>query len=68
MMLLEFTSLFVTAVLARNTGVGKLPVLGYDTWNAFGCNYDGALAQEQARLMQEYGLVDAGYTTVSSNL
>jgi alpha-galactosidase len=42
-------------------GVGKLPTMGYDTYNAFEKNYDGALALEQARLMKEYGLVDAGY-------
>lgn len=35
--------------------------MGYDTYNAFEKNYDGALALEQARLMKEYGLVDAGY-------
>jgi alpha-galactosidase len=35
--------------------------MGYDTYNAFNCNYTGALATEQARLMHEYGLVDAGY-------
>ena len=40
--------------------------MGYDTWNAFGCEYDGALALEQGRLMQEYGLVDIGYKTVCS--
>ncbi|KAL5346434.1 hypothetical protein ACLOAV_008705 [Pseudogymnoascus australis] len=37
--------------------------MGYDTYNAFEKNYDGALALEQARLMKEYGLVDAGYNT-----
>ncbi|KFY98616.1 hypothetical protein V498_01375 [Pseudogymnoascus sp. VKM F-4517 (FW-2822)] len=44
-------------------GIGKLPTMGYDTYNAFEKNYDGALALEQARLMKEYGLVDAGYNT-----
>lgn len=62
--------LFILAVVlakvisALDTGVGKLPVMGYDTWNVFGCDYDGALALEQAQLMQEYGLVAAGYKTV----
>ena len=35
--------------------------MGYDTYNAFGSNYTGALATEQAQLMHQYGLVDAGY-------
>lgn len=35
--------------------------MGYDTYNAFNCNYTGALATEQARAMHEYGLVEAGY-------
>jgi len=58
--------LLIAAASALDTGVGKLPVMGYDTWNAFGCDYDGAVALEQGRLMQEYGLVDLGYKTVRS--
>ena len=65
-MMLLYVIGFPTAVLTLNTGVGRLPVMGYDTWNAFGCEYDGALALEQGRLMQEYGLVDIGYKTVCS--
>ena len=42
--------------------------MGYDTYNAFNCNYTGALATEQARLMHEYGLVEAGYNVSSSTI
>jgi len=35
--------------------------MGYDMFNAFNCNYTGALVTEQARLMHKYGLVKAGY-------
>lgn len=42
--------------------------MGYDTYNAFEKNYDGALALEQARLMKEYGLVDAGYNVSSRDI
>jgi hypothetical protein len=42
--------------------------MGYDTYNAFERNYDGALALEQARLMKEYGLVDAGYNVSSQGI
>lgn len=67
-MTFKLTLLAATAVSALNTGVGKLPVMGYDTWNAFACGYDGALALEQASLMKSYGLVDAGYNTVRLDL
>lgn len=42
--------------------------MGYDTYNAFEKNYDGALALEQARLMKEYGLVDAGYNVSAQDI
>ena len=42
--------------------------MGYDTYNAFEKNYDGALALEQARLMHEYGLVEAGYNVGSQSI
>lgn len=48
-------------------GVGKLPTMGYDTYNAFEGDFDGELALEQARLMHEYGLVAAGYNVSMHN-
>jgi hypothetical protein len=42
--------------------------MGYDTYNAFNSNFTGALATEQARLMYEYGLVEAGYNVIASTL
>jgi len=54
---------FASAVHARNNGVGKLPVMGYDTFNAFGGDYDGSMATAQARIMNETGLVGLGYNT-----
>lgn len=42
--------------------------MGYDTYNAFEKNYDGDLALEQARLMKEYGLVDAGYNVSAHDI
>ena len=52
-----------TTALARNNGVGKLPVMGYDTYNAFNCDYDGEIATAQAKAMNESGLVALGYNT-----
>ncbi|KAK5164623.1 uncharacterized protein LTR77_009829 [Saxophila tyrrhenica] len=41
--------------------VGRLPAMGYNTFNAFAEDYDAALVTRQAKIMQERGLVDAGY-------
>ncbi|KXL47727.1 glycoside hydrolase family 27 protein [Acidomyces richmondensis BFW] len=37
--------------------------MGYDTYNAFACNYNGEIATAQAKAMNETGLVAVGYTT-----
>jgi len=52
-----------SAAHARNNGVGKLPVMGYDTYNAFNGDYDGEIATAQAKVMNESGLVALGYNT-----
>jgi alpha-galactosidase len=58
-------ALFTPLVVARfNGGVGKLPVMGYDTYNAFGSDYNGSIALEQIAAMKELGLIDLGYNTV----
>lgn len=51
----------VGSALALNNGVGRLPALGYDTFNAFGCDYDATSVLGQARAMNQSGLVAAGY-------
>ncbi|KAK4551726.1 hypothetical protein LTR86_010962 [Recurvomyces mirabilis] len=58
-----FLLLTALGVHARNNGVGKLPVMGYDTYNAFNCDYDGRVATAQAKVMNETGLVALGYNT-----
>jgi alpha-galactosidase len=58
-------TLFASLVVARfNGGVGKLPVMGYDTFNAFGSDYNGSVALEQIAVMKKLGLIDLGYNTV----
>lgn len=61
--LLLASSLTSTA-LALNNGVGKLPKMGYDTFNAFGCAYNSTLVLEQAQAMEKLGLVKAGYDMI----
>jgi len=61
-----FSSLILIATVpllanALNNGVGKLPILGYNAWNAFQCNVDEALVLQTASLMKSLGLIDVGY-------
>lgn len=51
----------VCCVDALQGPVGRLPAMGYNTFNAFASNYTAARVADQAKIMQEKGLVDAGY-------
>lgn len=60
---------FLLAILclganALNNGVGRLPKMGYDTFNAFGCDYDQDIVTQQAEAMVNLGLVAAGYNSI----
>ncbi|KAG6331627.1 hypothetical protein ID866_7464 [Astraeus odoratus] len=46
-------------------GVGKLPVMGYNTWNAYHCDIDEDLVLKNAKLLKDLGLAGAGYTFVN---
>lgn len=48
-------------VTALNNGVGKLPAMGYDTFNAFSCNYNSSNVLAQANAMKKRGSIEAGY-------
>lgn len=61
--LLTAAGLFSAAV-ALNNGVGRLPALGFDTFNAFGCDYNASSVLAQAKAMQAHGLVNAGYNII----
>ncbi|KAF8551646.1 glycoside hydrolase family 27 protein [Imleria badia] len=50
---------------ALQNGVGKLPVMGYNAWNAFACNVNETLIIETAQYMKDYGLLDVGYNHVN---
>jgi len=43
-------------------GVGRLPAMGYNTWNAYHCEINETIILETSRLMKSLGLIDAGYT------
>ncbi|KAJ6560957.1 glycoside hydrolase family 27 protein [Mycena sp. CBHHK59/15] len=45
--------------------VGRLPVMGYNTWNAYHCEINETLILETAQLMKSLGLADVGYNYVN---
>ncbi|KDR80408.1 hypothetical protein GALMADRAFT_136897 [Galerina marginata CBS 339.88] len=52
-------------VQAIDNGVARLPILGYNTWNAYQCNIDEDLMLTTAKLMKSLGLQAAGYNYVN---
>ncbi|KAK0474399.1 glycoside hydrolase family 27 protein [Armillaria novae-zelandiae] len=56
-----FLSLISLPVTALENGVGRLPFMGYNTWNAYYCNIDEDTIYKTAELMVSLGLKDAGY-------
>ncbi|KAJ7112767.1 glycoside hydrolase [Mycena crocata] len=61
---IALASLF-TSVAALDNGVARLPILGYNTWNAYQCNIDANLMLTTAKLMKSLGLLDVGYHYVN---
>ncbi|PBL04296.1 glycoside hydrolase family 27 protein [Armillaria gallica] len=56
-----FLSLISLPVIALENGVGRLPFMGYNTWNAYYCNIDEDTIYETAELIVSLGLKDVGY-------
>ncbi|EIW55385.1 glycoside hydrolase family 27 protein [Trametes versicolor FP-101664 SS1] len=52
-------------VHALDSGVAKLPVLGYNTWNAYHCDINETVVLQAAQLMVSLGLADVGYKHVN---
>ncbi|KAK4243591.1 putative alpha-galactosidase B [Corynascus novoguineensis] len=52
---------FSTGTAALNNGVGKLPALGFNTWNLYQCDYTADILLEQAQAIVDHGLLKAGY-------
>ncbi|KZW03455.1 glycoside hydrolase family 27 protein [Exidia glandulosa HHB12029] len=57
--------LIARRVSALDNGVARLPVLGYNAWNAFQCNVDEDLILQTANQMVALGLKDAGYNFIN---
>ena len=50
--------------LARSNGLGRTPAMGWDDWNAFGCDNDAADMEANARYLHDSGLQADGYDYV----
>ncbi|HEY2044722.1 MAG TPA: hypothetical protein VGH11_18755, partial [Jatrophihabitans sp.] len=46
-------------------GLAKTPPMGFNDWNAFGCNVDEQLIKQTADYFVSSGLKDAGYSYVN---
>src|SRR3954454_12329600 len=51
--------------VALDNGLAKTPPMGYNDWNAFGCNVSAKLIEETADAMVANGMRDAGYRYVT---
>ena len=49
---------------ARSNGLGRTPAMGWDDWNAFGCDNDAADMEANARYLHDSGLQADGYDYV----
>jgi hypothetical protein len=50
--------------LALNNGLERTPTMGWDDWNAFGCDNDAADMEANARYLHDSGLQADGYDYV----
>ncbi|OJJ32785.1 hypothetical protein ASPWEDRAFT_42819 [Aspergillus wentii DTO 134E9] len=55
----------VTNALVRPNGVGRLPALGWNSWNAFGCDINATKILTAANELVNLGLKDLGYEYVN---
>jgi len=46
-------------------GLNLVPQMGWNTWNAFGCDADEELLLSSARNLVDFGLRDLGYNIIS---
>jgi alpha-galactosidase len=54
-----------TPAQALNNGLAKTPPMGWNDWNAFGCNVSEALVEQTAQYIVSSGLKAAGYQYVN---
>jgi alpha-galactosidase len=52
---------------SANSIQGKLPALGWNSWNAFSCDVDADKIMAAANEVVNLGLKDVGYEYINSN-
>ncbi|THV04195.1 glycoside hydrolase family 27 protein [Dendrothele bispora CBS 962.96] len=55
----------VPSTAALDNGVGRLPFLGYNTWNAYHCEINETVIRSTAENMVKLGLKDVGYEYIN---
>lgn len=51
----------------REDGAGKVPAMGWNSWNAYHCDVDAEKIMAAANAMVHRGFKDAGYNYVNSD-
>ncbi|KAM3080989.1 hypothetical protein ACMFMG_004948 [Clarireedia jacksonii] len=57
----SITALLALGAEAINNGLARTPQMGWDNWNALGCDVSEELLLQTADLIVDYGLKDLGY-------
>ena len=52
---------------AATKGVANRPMMGFNTWNKFGCSVNATILTTTADLMISTGLAKAGYEFINSD-
>ncbi|KAI1429586.1 glycoside hydrolase family 27 protein [Xylaria sp. FL1777] len=60
-----FLSASTVSAVEWADGTGKLPALGWNSWNAYHCDINETLILDAANAMVEFGFKDAGYKYVN---
>ncbi|KAI1824620.1 glycoside hydrolase family 27 protein [Xylaria intraflava] len=60
-----FFSISAVSALEWADGTGKLPALGWNSWNAYNCDINETLILDAANALVKYGFKDAGYEYVN---
>ena len=58
-------SCFADPAAALDNGVARTPPMGFNDWNAFGCNVNARLIERSADAMISSGMAAAGYRYVN---
>jgi alpha-galactosidase len=58
-------SVAINYVSALENGLGRVPQMGWNTWNKFACGIDEKLIMQSADQIVEYGLDKLGYTYIN---